>query len=329
MVPCVFRIKSKLLRQKLVCHGIFLPSFSCIPVVISSSTTKLLTFLNSTIPHGLSSWPKLTCVCRLSSWESPSHLPRTMTEVTSSMQPWVIPLPTRYRGSTCTLIRFIYVLVTLQGGCLSACSPQIIFEIFGERAHASIRLCISSTHMVTSAEEAFSKHGKGQINKCIIVVRTLNCSRPSSCLKTDISAGQNCIWKQSMLTPNDSLEGSLRVSFMSELQGVLLNCSKAPFVHLLSLGHISIRVEFWLCTLSLAVQFGFCWLLSITIYLESAKVKTKSHLTSEWERERVVGSICLPESLLVTFTDPSGPPSSLLSPCSGPKIIILWSYKGG
>lgn len=47
-----------------------------------------------------------------------------------------------------------------------------------------------------------------------------------------------------MSTHIDSLEGSLRVSFMSELQGVLFKCSKAPFVHLLSLGHISIRVEF-------------------------------------------------------------------------------------
>ena len=43
-----------------------------------------------------------------------------------------------------------------------------------------------------------------------------------------------------MLTHVGSLEGSPKVSFMTELQGAVFNCSEAPFVSL-SLGFISIR----------------------------------------------------------------------------------------
>lgn len=109
--------------------------YSCSPTFIYNQTTQYS--LNSPqFPHGLSPWPLRTSVCRLSSWGTPSHLPRTRTEPTSSM-PLAIPLPTRDGRSSYILISFFYVLVTLQSGCLLEClSPQVIFEMCEGRHHA-------------------------------------------------------------------------------------------------------------------------------------------------------------------------------------------------
>lgn len=110
------------------------------------------------------------------------------------------------------------------------------------------------------------------------------------CLKTDISAWQTCIWKQSMLTHIDNLKGSPRVSFMTELQGALFNCSETP----LFICWVLVTFPLELCEswgLNMHVKLGSpLWVLPATFYHQlprvckgqpkpSFKIRTKSHLT--------------------------------------------------
>lgn len=96
-----------------------------------------------------------------------------------------------------------------------------------------------------------------------------------------------------------------------------------------------------MCTLSWAVHFEFCQLLSIINYLESAKVnlspRSRSELNHTWQwvgMRQVEASKphlppWVPPGNIYWPWAPPDPPPSLLSPCSGPRIIILCSLKKG